>query len=353
MAAAWMGDELMLLRRVNIDGRSYMQGCWLDWPALESWLVAEVEDLLPEARLEPILNPAEEGHSRLDRRRLASASIRLFPGLLPGGDVELSPTVRNALWIIWASVLIAAIMVTLLLRGVLTLSERRGSFVSAVTHELRTPLTTFKLYTQLLADERAPDETRRQRYVETLRRESDRLGHLVENVLSYARLERRRTAERAETISAAELVDRVDDRLLQRVDQAEMAMTVDVDEQVGTSRIRTDISAVEQILFNLVDNACKYARTNPQLPIRLEVRKKGNTVLFNVVDRGPGITAEERKRLFRPFSKSARAAADSAPGVGLGLALSRRLARSLGGELRVEPAREDEGTRFVLALPVT
>ena len=80
-----------------------------------------------------------------------------------------------------------------------SLSERRGAFVSAVTHELRTPLTTLRMYTEMLADGMVPDEPRRRSYLQTLRAEADRLGHLVENVLAYSRLERNRRGLRAVT----------------------------------------------------------------------------------------------------------------------------------------------------------
>ena len=82
------------------------------------------------------------------------------------------------------------------------LSERRGAFVSAVTHELRTPLTTFRMYAEMLAEGMVPSPEARQKYLETLRREADRLAHLVENVLQYARLERGRPGGRRENVTA-------------------------------------------------------------------------------------------------------------------------------------------------------
>jgi signal transduction histidine kinase len=113
-----------------------------------------------------------------------------------------------------------------------------------------------------------------------------------------------------------------------------------------------DRSALEQILVNLVDNACKYAAasTPPVIGIRLE--RASQRALVHVRDHGPGLSKPDRKRLFRPFSKSDRDAASSAPGVGLGLALSQRLARAQGGDLRLEqPA--DGGAAFVISLPLT
>jgi signal transduction histidine kinase len=84
-----------------------------------------------------------------------------------------------------------------------------------------------------------------------------------------------------------------------------------------------------------VDNAGKYARSAPDRRIGLECRADDASVRLLVSDRGPGLGHRERRRLFRPFHKSARDAAQSAPGVGLGLALSRRLARAMGGDLEI------------------
>ena len=111
-----------------------------------------------------------------------------------------------------------------------------------------------------------------------------------------------------------------------------------------------DRSALEQILVNLVDNACKYAAASAPPIVRIRLERAGLRVLVHVRDHGPGFSKRDRRRLFRPFSKSDRDAATSAPGVGLGLALSQRLARAQGGDLRLEEPR-DGGAAFVISLP--
>jgi signal transduction histidine kinase len=108
---------------------------------------------------------------------------------------------------------------------------------------------------------------------------------------------------------------------------------------------------VDQILSNLVDNAVKYAGSASDRRIHLDVAQKGRWLALTVRDHGSGLQPHVVRRLFRPFSKSAQDAAQSAPGVGLGLALSRRLARSLGGELRLEQ-NGPLGACFSLTIPV-
>jgi signal transduction histidine kinase len=98
-----------------------------------------------------------------------------------------------------------------------------------------------------------------------------------------------------------------------------------------------------------VDHACKYAAGADTREIRITVQSAASIALLRVRDHGPGIPSREARRLFRPFRKSAREAAHSAPGVGLGLALSRRLARSMGGDLRLVHS-QGRGACFELTL---
>lgn len=343
----WMGDKLLLARRAQVNGTEYVQGCWLDWPGISDWLLSEIRDLLPEASLEPIRNRPDPNNPR----QLAALPIRLSPGDIALASEDGATPIRSSLLIAWACVILAVGAVIALLTGTVSLSERRAAFVSAVTHEMRTPLTTFRMYTEMLTGGMVPDETKRRRYLDTLRTEAERLSHLVENVLSYARLERNRVAAAAQVVSLGELLARIETRLSDRATLADMKLETALSPQEAELTVRVDASAVEQILFNLVDNACKYAVSATDRRIHVEVRRNGHVAVISVRDHGPGISRSDAKRLFRPFSKSAKDAAGSAPGVGLGLALSRRLARHMGGDLRLDP-NVDDGACVTLELPL-
>ena len=129
-----------------------------------------------------------------------------------------------------------------------------------------------------------------------------------------------------------------------------MQLKVLVDDQLRKKEIVTDASAVEQIIFNLVDNACKYAAGTNDNRIDLVCTERGKRVEFEVRDYGHGIDASASARLFKPFCKSDIDAANSAQGVGLGLALCRRLAADLGGTIRLSTQHE-QGASFVLSIP--
>ncbi|MCX5671236.1 MAG: HAMP domain-containing sensor histidine kinase [Planctomycetota bacterium] len=345
MKPMWFGEALVLARRVTVGGQEYLQGAWLDWPALRQWLLAGVKDLAPSADLVPVRDALQEDRSRM----LAALPVRLVPGTVPAPETAETSPVALSLAVAWGCVLLAAAAVGLLLWGTVALSERRGDFVSAVTHELRTPLTTFRMYSEMLAEGMVTDDQKRRRYLATLRVEALRLSHLVENVLAYARLERGRVQRRVEIVPVGDLVARLRDRLAERAAQARMELVIEAPEDNGLA-VKADASAVEQIVFNLVDNACKYAAAATDKRIHLVAGRADGGAVLKVCDHGPGISAAAARRLFRPFSKSSQEAANSAPGVGLGLALSRRLARDMGGDLRLE-LQPAGGACFVLSLP--
>jgi signal transduction histidine kinase len=346
MTPLWVDHQLLLARQVELGGRSMVQGCWLDWPVLREDLLASVRDLLPDADLLAGDPSDEQQRSHM----MAALPVRLVTGELPPIDAGMLTPVRLSLLITWGSLLLAALAVALLLSGVMTLSERRAAFVSAVTHELRTPLTTFRMYAEMLAEGMVPDEESRRRYLQTLRTEADRLTHLVENVLAYARIERGGPGARIGPVPVVDLLDRASERLGGRAAEAGFDVLIEVAPDVQDVQAVADPTAVEQILFNLVDNACKYARSAEVRTLELDVTRSNGHVRLQLTDHGPGVAERERKRLFQPFRKSAGDAAHSAPGVGLGLALSQRLARDMGGDLSLESRGTAGGACFVLTL---
>jgi signal transduction histidine kinase len=279
--------------------------------------------------------------------RLSSLPVRLVGASPPAAAFRAPLSARLALATGWTLALLGALAGGVVLVRSTLQAERRGAFASAVAHELRTPLTTFRLYTDLLAKGMVADPAEQGELHRTLALEAERLDHLVKNVLAFARLEAGRESSREE-VGAAELLERIRPRLEERAGQAGLALAWEGGAALRDRRLHTDPLMVEQILFNLVDNACKYGGGSPG-GIRISTEAPEGGLLVRVEDSGPGIPAPDQARLFRPFEKLGPREARRAPGVGLGLALSRRLARILGGDLAFEPGRP--GACFVLSLP--
>jgi signal transduction histidine kinase len=342
------GDgELVFVRRVRDAAGARLQGLLVDWPRLQQEFVGLVADLFPAAcvrllRCDAPL-PAEQPSM------LASVPVRLdarHDGPLPSG-LPL-PMVLAATW---GVTLLALGALAFTLRAAIGYGERRARFASAVTHELRTPLTTFRLYSEMLADGMVREPAAQHEYLTTLQREADRLARVVENVLAWSRLEEGRFTARRTTLGVGALVERLVPVLQRRLGEAGMTLVVDVSDGAARTTVTTDEDAVGQILFNLVDNAAKYARGAPDPRVDLTVTAGPGPVVFAVRDHGPGVPAAHRSRIFAPFDRGAVAAgSNDAPGVGLGLALARGLARDLGGELRLQDV-PGQGACFALELP--
>jgi len=356
MQPLWIDDQLLLVRQVEQSGQTTIQVCWLNWEAIQVALRAEIAALLPNVQFQPLTSDAElkigtalttipvqlviDSHSALANLAFDQEFSNQASG--SGSGIKL------ALVIAWVGLVFAAIAATGLMLGVIRLSERRAAFVSSVTHELRTPLTTFRMYAEMLAEEMVPED-KRQSYANTLKTQADRLSHLVENVLQFARLERHPQSLTRETVTLRELFERFDNRLKERAGDAgfELQFQNELSDEV---RLTTQVAAVEQILFNLIDNACKYAHPATRQLIDVLVSRRGGVLEIRVRDYGPGIAQADRKELFQPFRQSETATANQTGGVGLGLALCRRMAESIGGKLDNEPCTD--GAVFVLALPV-
>jgi signal transduction histidine kinase len=342
------GGRLMFTRRVRVGDQSYYQGFLSDWPKLRVALLNEINDLFADARLVPIVHvPTPEQESGT---MLATIPVALeVPAPVPAAAGVLSPA-RLTLILTWLAVLATLVAVAGTLQASVAFGEKRSRFASAVTHELRTPLTTFRMYSEMLAEGMVDDPEKRQLYLETLRDESGRLSTLVENVLAYARLEEGRAPPRPVPMTAGDLVERVEGHLRQRAEAAGMTLSVENDVAASTP-LRVDMEVVEQILGNLVDNACKYAADADDQTIHLVGQVEDGALALRVRDHGPGVDAEHAKGIFDPFDRGARGGGDATPGVGLGLALARGLARDLGGDLVLDSSSSD-GACFKLTLPV-
>ncbi|HVP73423.1 MAG TPA: HAMP domain-containing sensor histidine kinase [Phycisphaerales bacterium] len=343
---------LLLLRRVHIGAETVYQGILCDWPALQGALLDQIKDIFPEGRLHPEPNPSpallESG------RLLGSVPVTLEapcpPFALGRGAALLTPA-RTTLALAWLAVLGAILAAGMTLRSSILYGEKRSRFASAVTHELRTPLTTFRMYSEMLAEGMVRDDSQRQTYLRTLQQESGRLSTLVENVLTYARLEEGRQARHVQAMTTAELIARVRGVLQRRAEDAGMQLLIT--DRTSGANIRTDAEVIEQILFNLVDNACKYASESRQKRIEFDIDRAGDRLCMAVRDHGPGISAEHERAIFKAFDRGAHGPGDTIPGVGLGLALSRGLARDLGGDLTFERPDNGGGCRFALRIPIT
>jgi signal transduction histidine kinase len=250
----------------------------------------------------------------------------------------------------WTAGLVALAAVGLGGWSLLNLSERRIRFVSAVTHELRTPLTTLRLYLDMLTGGMVKEEIRKEEYLHTLNEEADRLNRLVGNVLDFSRLENGRPRVQKQATLLEELIEGLRTTWQVRCRNAGKELIVENQAAPGTLLL-TDPGMVQQVLANLLENACKYSQGAADPRVWLRARTEGPRLIVEVEDQGPGVPVRERRSIFRPFRRG-RGSEATAGGVGLGLALAQRWTGLLGGRLKLKSSPDGQGACFSLELPV-
>jgi signal transduction histidine kinase len=213
------------------------------------------------------------------------------------------------------------------------------NFLMSVSHELRTPLTAIRGHVSALLEGVVPDPSQRRASLETVEAEATRLERLVGDILDLAKLDTRRFTVTREEVDMGALVDQAyetyrDEARRRGIDYR----------RAGSERpvITSDGDRVLQVVGNLISNA--FRATPDGGSVSLELARQNGSVSVAVEDSGPGIPAEKREHLFRPFIS------ESGGGTGLGLAIAKELSAALGGriELRSEPGK---GSRFELVLP--
>ncbi len=225
-------------------------------------------------------------------------------------------------------------------------ARTRTTFVANVSHELKTPLTTIRMYAEILNEGRTKDESRRAHYLDVIVQESQRLTRLINNVLDFSRLEQGRKTYRPEDLDLATETRRIVEAQNSRLQAVGLA--VELEGADTPCPAHADRDAFEQALLNVLDNAAKYAVSGKR--VLVHVASANGAAQVRVCDRGPGVPAAHRSRLFQQFHRADDSLTTRQPGCGLGLSISRRLLRDQGGDLRYETA-ENGGACFVLTLP--
>ncbi|MEG1937508.1 MAG: HAMP domain-containing sensor histidine kinase [Akkermansia sp.] len=345
-AFVWDDNNLWALLKVATDNETYIQGILFDWTRLKKVLMQRSGTLLPDMDLVP----GTLTGSLTDGITMSSIPASLIYGkesLLLSN--ESGNYLTLVLGLIWLIALVAATGVLWLVLAMIKLERRRASFVSSVTHELRTPLTSFALYSEMLEDGLV-SEDKKQEYYSVLSRESKRLERLIENILSYSQLQKGAGRHRKDTLTAQELFEPIADKIRGRLERAGLAFSFALSRQASVQLLVTDSIAVEQIIDNLTTNAIKYVKVeHPK--IKMTVQMTMGKIVVRFQDNGPGISIKDKKSIFNAFQRSNDAIASKAPGVGLGLALSKNIALSLGGSLTLEQGALN-GACFNLSLPL-
>ena len=226
-------------------------------------------------------------------------------------------------------------------------NRAKGDFLAAMSHELRTPLNAIGGYAQLIEMELRGPITEEQRVdLLKIQRSKNHLDGLVSDVLNFAKLGLGKIDFRLRSIGVRQTVDAVIEMVAPQL--AQKVLRLEPYAVPNDWHILADADRTRQILLNLFANALKF--TAPGGTITLDVRVERDAVMISVRDTGIGISADQFDLIFEPFFQGRRSLDSRDHGFGLGLAISRQLARAMGGDVRVTSA-VGEGSTFTLTLP--
>ena len=227
------------------------------------------------------------------------------------------------------------------------LEQIRSDFVANVSHELKTPVTSIKGFVETLIAGAAEDVEDRNKFLQIISRQANRLISIIENLLTLSRLESERAVELlvVQLVNAEDLLTSVTEICRARADQKSIQLEVS---SKPTTEIRVDRSLMEQALINLVDNAISHSGVNTR--VRISAEESENSVTIRVEDTGPGIPEEHLGRLFERFYRVDKSRSRNQGGTGLGLAIVKHVVGLHNGTVGVSSA-VGKGSIFSITLP--
>ena len=226
------------------------------------------------------------------------------------------------------------------------LDQVRSDFVANVSHELRTPLSILRGYIETLLDNPETSREELSRVLSVMERHSKRLGLLVDDLLSLTQLESANTELELNQVRVKELFNNLIHDWKEKFAAKNLKLVVDLPPDLQT--IRADETRVQEVLYNLLENAVKYSREGGE--IRLQAARRGSEIVLNVSDDGIGISRDQLPRIFERFYRADKARSREHGGTGLGLAIAKHIAQLHGGRIEAE-SELGRGTTIRVFLP--
>ncbi|MEM1058421.1 MAG: ATP-binding protein [Verrucomicrobiota bacterium] len=227
------------------------------------------------------------------------------------------------------------------------LERVRQEFVSAVSHELRTPLSIFRGYLETLCDAPTMTPEEIKRVLATMTRHSNRLNALVEDLFTLSRLESGQMEIQPVTLRVDALLKLILEDYGHRLEEKEAVVELDLEPDLPP--VEADRLKLEQVLFNLLDNALAYSQ--PPRVVRISARADGNCLTIKVRDNGFGIPAGDLPHIFERFYRVDKGRSRESGGTGLGLSIVKHIVELHGGTVDAS-SKLDEWTEICLCLPV-
>ncbi len=253
---------------------------------------------------------------------------------------------------IWTGVLVVVLIITSgavatqAIGRQIKLNRMKNDFIATVTHELKTPLSSMRVLTDTLLEGNLKEEGQRDEYLELISKENERLSRLIDNFLTFSRMERNKQAFVMKSTDVREVVDESVCSIQTKLNKENCDFNVNVCEDLPS--ILIDKDAIVTVLVNLLDNACKYS--NGDKEISLNVYKAGDSICFAVQDNGIGMSGRQVKKIFDRFYQADSSLSRKAEGAGLGLSIVKFIVDAHKGSIEVN-SKQGYGSEFIVKLP--
>ena len=287
--------------------------------------------------------------------------VKILSGPLMGWKMELFlpyqqvfdiAAHRQVMLTVWSAVLVILILICASMAAgasinrQIRLNRLKNNFIATITHELKTPLASMRLLVDTLLEGRYRDQRQVHEYLELISKENVRLTGLIDNFLTFSRMERRKQAFHITPIDPVVAVRDASDALRSKFAHGNCRFEQDLAEDLPN--VLADHDALVTVLVNLLDNAYKYSAEDKH--IVLKVRSADRQVCFSVTDNGYGIPRHLQKRIFHKFYQVDRSLARRTEGSGLGLSIVQFIVQAHNGSIQVK-SRAGQGSTFLIRLP--
>ena len=228
----------------------------------------------------------------------------------------------------------------------LHLSRMKSYFMSTVSHEFKSPLTSIRQMAEMLVRGRVPSPERQQKYYTTILQQSERLSHLIDNILDFSKMEEGQKTFRFERAKITAVVKDMVESFQKLTADEGFQISLDISEPLPDMVF--DREAMEQVIHNLIDNACKYSDESRTIDVHLY--PKGSRIVISVRDHGIGIRKEDQDKIFSRFYRAGEELSQTVKGSGIGLTIVKQIVEAHHGEVTVESS-PGKGSIFNVILP--
>ncbi|MDP3354013.1 MAG: HAMP domain-containing sensor histidine kinase [Flavobacteriaceae bacterium] len=229
----------------------------------------------------------------------------------------------------------------------LRLNKMKSEFISNVSHELKSPLTSIRMMTEMLHHKRVPTEERKSIYYSVMMQESERLSHLIDNILDFSRMEDNRKKYNFIDLDIDDLLAKFVESIGERLQETKFNISYNCPDQIPL--ITADKNALLQVFYNLVENAIKFSGTSRKIDISLFLEE--NELLICVKDYGIGISTKDQEKIFDRFYRGDEPQRMGIKGSGIGLTIVKNIMEAHKGSLTLE-SKIGEGSTFCVHLPI-